>query len=48
MSYFIPQKVSDDFNLDIADVCLKKERSIKYLGVFIDSNLSWKPHIEYI
>ena len=32
----------------IDDVCLEKERSIKYLGVFIDSNLSWKPHIEYI
>ena len=37
-----------DFNLAIDDVCLKEERSIKYLGVYIDSNLSWKPHIEYI
>ena len=32
----------------IDDVCLKKEKPIKYLGVYIDSNLSWKPHIEYI
>ena len=42
------KKISSDFNLVIDDVCLKKERSIKYLGVYIDSNLSWKPHIEYI
>ena len=34
------KKISDDFNLVIDDICLKKKRSIKYLGVFIDSNLS--------
>lgn len=38
----------DLFILVIDDVCLKKERSIEYLGVFIDSHLSWKPQIEYI
>ena len=42
------KKKSGDFNLAIDDVCLKKEKPIKYLGVYIDSNLSWKPHIEYI
>ena len=42
------KKITDDFNLVIDDVFLKKEKSIKYLGVFIDSNLSWKPQIEYI
>ena len=26
----------------------KQEQCIKYLCIFIDSNLSWKPHIEYI
>ena len=37
-----------DFSLMINNVCLKQERYIKYLGVFIDSNLSWKPQVEYI
>ena len=42
------KKISDDFNLVIDDVFLKKERYVKYLGIYIDSKLSWKPHIEYI
>lgn len=27
---------------------LKQEKCIKYLGIYIDSNLSWKPHVEYV
>ena len=27
---------------------LEKCDSYKYLGVFIDKELNWKPHIEYI
>ena len=28
--------------------CLNQEKCIKYLGVFIDSSLSWKSQIQYI
>ena len=42
------KNITDDFNLIIDDVCLKKEKFIKYLGVIIDSNLSWKPQVGYI
>ena len=46
-----PQKklpVTSDFSFMINNVCLKQERYIKYLGVFIDSNLTWKPQVKYI
>ena len=39
------KNITDDFNLIIDDVCLKKEKFIKYLGVIIESNLSWKPQV---
>ena len=31
--------------LKIEDNAIKQKQSIKYLGILIDSNLSWKPHI---
>jgi hypothetical protein len=29
-------------------VSLRQESCIKYLGIYIDSNLNWKSHIDYI
>ena len=42
------KKLTSDFSLMINNVALKQERYIKYLGFFIDSNLTWKPQVEYI
>ena len=36
------------FNLKINHESLEECSSYKYLGVFIDKNLTWKPHIESI
>lgn len=35
-------------DLKIGDSTLKKVSKTKYLGVFIDENLSWDEHIKYI
>jgi len=35
-------------NLKIDNVILQKVDCTKYLGVFINSNLSWENHIDYI
>ena len=43
-----PQKRSFNFTLQINGEKLKHEKCIKYLGILIDSSLSWKPHIEFI
>ena len=40
----IPKKVM----LFINNQSLTEETSITYLGVYIDSNISWKSHINYI
>ena len=37
-----------DFSVKIKDENLEKCNSYKYLGVFIDKDLTWKPHVEYI
>ena len=36
------------FNVKINGKSLEQCTSYKYLGVYIDNNLSWKPHIDYI
>ena len=36
------------FSVKINGVSLKKCNSYKYLGVYIDDNLNWKDHIQYI
>ena len=42
------KKVSVDVELTLNNKRLKQESSIKYLGIFVDSCLSWKTHVEYI
>ena len=42
---FLPQTLP---NLVIEDIHIKREHVTKFLGVFIDENLSWKQHIEIL
>ena len=42
---FLPQTL---LNLLIEDIYIKREHVTKFLGVFIDENLSWKQHIEIL
>ena len=42
---FLPQTLP---NLLIKDIHIKREHVTKFLGVFIDENLSWKQHIEIL
>ena len=42
---FRPKTLS---NLLIEDIHIKREHATKFLGVFIDENLSWKQHIEIL
>ena len=50
--YFSPTKskidveISDDLNLDIDGTIIKRVRQAKFLGVTIDDQLNWKPHID--
>ena len=38
----------NDFQVQFDNVCIEKCSSYKYLGIFLDDKLSWKPHIDYI
>ena len=38
----------NDFQIKFDDVFLEKCSNYKYLGVYLDDKLSWKPHIDYI
>ena len=42
------RKITYNVELKLNDKLLKQEKCIKYLGIFIDSNLSWKAHINHI
>ena len=39
---------TEGFNLKVDNVHLKLVSHAKYLGIIIDSNLSWKDHIDYL
>ena len=45
-----PQKILQDFsfNLFLNNKQLKREYCIKYLGILIDSHLSWKPQVDFV
>lgn len=42
------KKINNKVELNISDKSLKQDTCIKYLGILIDANLGWKPHIDYI
>ena len=47
--YAISKKRSiHNFTAKINDKPLEQCESYKYLGVYIDKNLSWKPHVNYV
>ena len=41
-------KIPENTNLQLRNVNLKRVQCIKFLGVFIHENLSWKPHMEWL
>ena len=44
-----PNKTCDyEFELKIKNNFIKRVNSIKYLGVLIDSKLSWSEHVDYL
>ena len=44
-----PNKIGDyEFKLKINNNLIKRVNSIKYLGVLIDSKLSWSEHVDYL
>jgi len=47
--FHAPQrKIKHQFHLVSNEKIIKQSHCIKYLGIYIDSNLSWKPQVEYI
>ena len=38
----------NEINIELNDLTIKRETSIKFLGVIIDENLNWKEHVNYI
>ena len=44
----IQRKIPKSVTLFINNQSLTEENSIRYLGIYIDSNLNWKSHINYI
>ena len=39
---------TDDFKVNVRGIKIDRCFATKYLGVLLDENLSWKPHIEYL
>ena len=39
------KKLKPKFEIKINNICLTEADSVKYLGVLMDKNLTWKPHI---
>ena len=42
------KKLKHKFEIKINSICLTKADSVKYLGVLLDKNLTWKPHLASI
>ena len=40
-------KIPENTNLQLRNANLKRVQRIKFLGVFVHENLSWKPHMEW-
>ena len=45
---FSKMKSSKNFKFSINNHLISKTDSIRFLGVYIDSRLTWKRHIEYV
>ena len=48
MSFTPRNKIVPDIDVKIHGVSVERVYATKFLGVIIDSKLTWKPHIEYI
>jgi hypothetical protein len=42
------KKITQDLSLSIDDKLITRKQQVKFLGVLLDENLSWKPHINYV
>ena len=42
------KKITQDLSLSIDDKLITRKQQVKFLGVLLDQNLSWKPHINYV
>jgi len=42
------KKMNYNLNININSENLKQETQIKYLGIMLDNNLNWKPHVSFI
>ena len=42
------KKITQDLSLSIDDKLIIRKQQVKFLGVLLDENLSWKPHINYV
>ena len=52
-AFFHPKSYSDDIplrlpTLKINNSIIKRESTVRFLGVFLDENLTWRPHIDLI
>ena len=52
-AFFHPQSYSDDIplrlpTLKINNSIIKRESTVRFLGVLLDENLTWRPHIDLI
>lgn len=45
---FSTRKISENINIYVEDVRIIRVAEIKFLGVMLDTKLTWKPHLEYI
>ena len=41
-------KIPENTNLQLRNANLKRVQCIKFLGVFVHENLSWKPHMQWL
>ena len=44
----VQKNIIHDIKLQIGGIKFKRVYSVRYLGVYIDSHLNWKSHIDYI
>ena len=45
---FAKNSYTDEFSVSIRGIQLRNCHLAKFLGVIIDENLNWKPHVQYL